>query len=399
MLTQNEQKVLAILEENPFLSQQEIADRLQLNRSTIGTIISTLMSKKHLLGRAYIINKPHEVYCIGAMNVDRKFMLHSPLVPKTSNPTSSSVSIGGVARNIAENLGRMGQAVCLLSVAGIDQDYEWIKRQTQVYVNLEHVTQLADNATSTYSAILDETGEMQLALADMAICDQMTVNWLQSHQALLAQARAIVVDLNAPLETIQSIIELAKQHNVMLTIVPVSSPKMAHLPRSLQGVTWLIVNQDESETFFNCVVQSEAEFEQLADLWLATGVENVVITRGKKTSYYANQQGERQHFAPPIVEEIVDVTGAGFLPGIARCVACRSQLLVAGRLAGGQGQGLGVVGDVVRQLFGFGHIVLILALNVLAGGLPFLRVQFNLVLLTEGIKRGQCGRLAFFDGC
>ena len=39
MLTQNEQKVLAILEENPFLSQQEIADRLQLNRSTIGTII------------------------------------------------------------------------------------------------------------------------------------------------------------------------------------------------------------------------------------------------------------------------------------------------------------------------------------------------------------------------
>lgn len=311
MLTQNEQKVLAILEENPFLSQQEIADRLQLNRSTIGTIISTLMSKKHLLGRAYIINKPHEVYCIGAMNVDRKFMLHSPLVPKTSNPTSSSVSIGGVARNIAENLGRMGQAVCLLSVAGIDQDYEWIKRQTQVYVNLEHVTQLADNATSTYSAILDETGEMQLALADMAICDQMTVNWLQSHQALLAQARAIVVDLNAPLETIQSIIELAKQHNVMLTIVPVSSPKMAHLPRSLQGVTWLIVNQDESETFFNCVVQSEAEFEQLADLWLATGVENVVITRGKKTSYYANQQGERQHFSPPIVEEIVDVTGAG----------------------------------------------------------------------------------------
>ncbi|MCW6661286.1 winged helix-turn-helix transcriptional regulator [Aerococcaceae bacterium NML201209] len=311
MLNQNEQRVLELLEANPFLSQQEVADRLAMNRSTVATIISTLIAKKQLLGRAYIVNRQQDVYCIGAMNVDRKFTLQQPLVPKTSNPVSSSMSVGGVARNIAENLGRLGQRVSLLSVAGRDQDYEWVKQQSEPHINFQHVTQLTGYATSAYSAILDESGEMQLALADMAICDQMTADWLTSHRPLLAQAKMIVLDLNAPLATVEAVIEIARHYQLDLVVIPVSSPKMNHLPRNLAGVTWLIVNQDESETFFDRRVRTNEDFEALAELWLEAGVANVVITRGKKKSYYANQAGVRTHYQPPVVSEVVDVTGAG----------------------------------------------------------------------------------------
>lgn len=311
MLSVNEQRVLDLLEANPFLSQQEVADQLGLNRSTVATIISNLTAKKRLLGRAYIINRQQDVYCIGAMNVDRKFTLQQPLMPRTSNPVSSSMSVGGVARNIAENLGRLGQRVSLLSVAGRDQDYEWIKQQTEPHVNFQHVTQLSGYATSAYSAILDQSGEMQLALADMAICDQMSAEWLTSHRPLLAQAKAIVLDLNAPLGTVEAVIDIAKTHQVDLIIIPVSSPKMSHLPRDLNGVKWLVVNQDESETFWQMQVTSEADFEALAQRWLEAGVENVVMTRGKQSTYYANQSGEGKHYQPPIVAEVADVTGAG----------------------------------------------------------------------------------------
>lgn len=318
MLNQNEQRVLSLLESNPFLSQQELADQLELNRSTVATVISNLVSKKYLLGRAYVVNQASDVVCIGGMNIDRKYRMVSDLMAKTSNPVSSSMSLGGVSRNIAENLGRLGQSVTLLSVAGYDHDYEWIKSQTEGYVNMQHITQLEGHATSSYSAILDQNGDMQLALADMAICDAMTPDWLRSFQSVLKQARLVVLDLNLPQATVAQLLTFAKQEQLEVVIIPVSSPKMAHLPRELSGVTWLIVNQDESETFFGCSVQSESDFTALADKWLATGVQQVLITRGKQSSYYANQSGTRQYFEPPLVEKVVDVTGAGdsFASGI-----------------------------------------------------------------------------------
>lgn len=39
------------------------------------------------------------------------------------------------------------------------------------------------------------------------------------------------------------------QNNIKLVIVPVSSPKMIHMPNSLHSIDWLIINRDETETF------------------------------------------------------------------------------------------------------------------------------------------------------
>lgn len=311
LLTQNEQQVLGLIKENPFLSQLEIAGELNLTRSTVATVISSLTAKKQLLGRAYVVNQAASIVCVGGMNIDRKYILEQTLVPGTSNPVTSNFSIGGVARNIAENLGRLGEDVSLLSIGGRDQDFEWLKQETQSFVNFQHVIQLSEYATGTYSAVLDQKGEMQLALADMSVYDAMDLSWINAHQPLLAQAKLIVVDLNVPRETIEYIIDLANKTGIKLVVIPVSAPKMSHLPRQLNGVTWLIVNQDESEAFFDVKVETEADFEQLADLWLATGLDQVIITRGLKASLYANQSGVREKWTPPIVDVVVDVTGAG----------------------------------------------------------------------------------------
>ncbi len=54
------------------------------------------------MGKAYVLNEDYPIVCIGAANVDRKFYVHKDLVAETSNPVTSTRSIGGVARNIAE---------------------------------------------------------------------------------------------------------------------------------------------------------------------------------------------------------------------------------------------------------------------------------------------------------
>ena len=86
---------------------------------------------------------------------------------------------------------------------------------------------------------------------------------------------------------------------------------MNHLPRNLDCVTWMIVNQDESEKFFDVSVETEEDFKELVDRWLEVGVENVVITRGLDESIYGNKNGDREFFTPFKTEHIVDVTGAG----------------------------------------------------------------------------------------
>lgn len=312
MLNKNEQEVLALIQKDPFISQKEIAQALHIPRSTVASVISSLIAKKQLQGRAYVINAPTPTYVIGGMNIDRKFNLEGKLIPKTSNPVTSSTSIGGVGRNIAENLGRLDQAVTLLSVAGYDNAYDIIKEYTAPYVNLSQVTQLLHETTSSYSAVLDPHGEMLLALADMDICRHMTKEWINQHHSQLVQAESLVVDLNINLEAMQAIIDIARHHDINLVIVPVSAPKMTHLPDQLDGVNWIIVNRDESEAYFGYESSTHIKPTTLVQNWLKTGVKHVILTCGKDALYLGSHDtAEITKFTPPTASHIKDVTGAG----------------------------------------------------------------------------------------
>ncbi len=311
MINRNERKVLEIIEKNPFISQKSIADELDLTRSTVATMISSLTKKKHLLGRAYVVNRSKNIYCIGAMNVDRKFNLTEKMILQTSNPAISNVSVGGVVRNIAENLGRLSYDVSLFSLGGYDPDFNIIQTATEHYVNMQHVSQIQSFSTGMYNAVIEPDGEMQLAIADMEINEEMDREWISQYESILIQAELIVLDLNLPRETVEYILEMGRNHEVDIFVIPVSGPKMKRLPRNLKGVNWLIVNQDESESYLDEVVRNEEDFQGLVDRWLELGVENIVITRGAQKSAYGNKKGERLHLQPPIVDKVIDVTGAG----------------------------------------------------------------------------------------
>lgn len=308
MTTEKEKQLLTIIRQNPFLSQQDIAKEMGMPRSTIAGLISSLVQKNLIKGRAYILNDRSDIVCIGGMNIDRKFQVTGDLMLKTSNPVTSSVSVGGVARNIAENLGRLNEKVTLLSVAGYDHDFEWIKEQSSVYINMDQITQLSHASTGQYSAVLDRHGEMVLALANMSIYDEMDSNWIKRQESFLAQAKLILLDLNIPYKTVEHLIQFAKQKHMPLYIIPVSSPKMNRLPQSLDGVDTVIVNRDESETFFESPDKSS---EDLIDCWLNSGVNQVILTSGSQATFYGHQNGERLKFHPPKIAKVADVTGAG----------------------------------------------------------------------------------------
>ena len=81
---------------------------------------------------------------------------------------------------------------------------------------------------------------------------------------------------------------------------------MKRIPDDLQGVTWIVVNADESRTRYG-----EHTLAELATLWQKDGVENIVITKGTKCGVFADATGVVKTFTPIKAEHVCDVTGAG----------------------------------------------------------------------------------------
>ena len=67
-----------------------------------------LVRKWLVLGRGYVLAEQGFVLAIGAANMDITGSSQHALVPHDSTPGQIRYAPGGVARNVAENLARLG---------------------------------------------------------------------------------------------------------------------------------------------------------------------------------------------------------------------------------------------------------------------------------------------------
>jgi pseudouridine kinase len=250
------------------------------------------------------------ILCIGGANVDRKIQMLGQAAFGTSNPAVSTKSKGGVARNVAENLGRLGLNASLLAHIGADSEGEWLLQSTKDYVDMNPCKIIEGFSTGCYTAILDADGQMIIALADMAIYSKVEENFVEDNDHHLRNAKMILLDMNYPKQVIHQMIELCKSTKIPLCIATVSAAKVEKLPDSLEGITWLIANHKEAEALSQMKIQTEGDLFLAAESIFKKGAEKVVFTRGEKGLIYFTKSGEVGALVAPDVP-VVDVTGAG----------------------------------------------------------------------------------------
>ncbi|HEU4778044.1 MAG TPA: carbohydrate kinase [Telluria sp.] len=299
-----------LIRANPFISQQDLAVQLRLSRSAVAGYIAGLIRDRRLLGRAYVLPDNRPIVCLGAANLDRKLRSNATLKMGTSNPARQDESFGGVARNIAENLARLSTPVSLITVIGDDTSGKALLAHAEAAgIDVRGTLRLQGVCTGTYTAVLDDHGEMMLALADMALYDSLTPAFLDSRQPQRNVAALTVADMNLPTETLQLLLADAARDAIPLVIVAVSQPKMARLPQDLRGLRLLILNQGELETRVGRTVKTEAELLAACREVQAQGAQDVIVTRGGTGVAYTTPGGLAHLEAPDA--HIVDVTGAG----------------------------------------------------------------------------------------
>ncbi|SEN58536.1 pseudouridine kinase [Duganella sp. CF517] len=333
------EQLYELIRANPFISQQDLAVGLRLSRSAVAGHIASLIRERRLLGRAYVLPDKRPVLCIGAANLDRKLRTIAAMQLGTSNPATAEEVYGGVARNIAENLARLNLPTALLTALGDDGAGRALRDHAETAgIDMRGSLNLADTATGTYTAILDERGELVVALADMALYDRMTPEFIDSRLPQRAAASMTVADLNLPADSVSALLDSARADNVPLILVAVSQPKMARLPADLTGLRLLILNRGELETLAGHALPTEADVRLACRAVQARGARDVIVTCGSQGVFHT-RDGELAWLAAHEVD-VVDVTGAGDAFSAAVCwslyqgsqdltLACRRGLKVA----------------------------------------------------------------------
>lgn len=303
------EQLYALIRARPMISQQELADCLDLSRSAVAGHIAGLIRDGRILGRAYQFPEAARVLCIGGANTDRKLRTTGALQMGTSNPASMTESFGGVARNIAENLARTGVAVSLLTAVGTDSAGQGLMQHAAGCGIDTSLSRLCPAMSSgTYTAVLDAQGEMTLALAVMDIYEQLDVRYLSSH--LPASGFPwLVADMNLPAETLAWLAQRSSKGMQKLALIAVSAPKMARLPARLDGTALMILNRDELLAATGHVATAQTDWPQLARQLLQRGAENVLVTAGEHGVW--GVQKDTEWHLPALPVEVRDVTGAG----------------------------------------------------------------------------------------
>lgn len=314
--------ILQYIRINPFISQQELADKVGISRSAVAGYIASLTKRGVIKGRAYVLSEESSIVCIGGANLDRKALGKQKLRLQSSNPVTVTESWGGVARNVAENLGRLGCHTSLITCLGDDHEGKSLLQETKLLgVDMSGTWILPGERTGTYTALLDTDGEMIVSMANMDIYDRFTPDLLAERWSHVAAAKAVFVDTNLPADSLRYLIERCRAEGVPLYIDPVSAAKAAKLLERLDGVQTIMPNREEAEVLANMTIESLDDCRIACEQIRKRGANSVVVTLGEEGVCFAEEAGW-QHLQPPSVE-IVDVTGAGdsfaagFLYGIA----------------------------------------------------------------------------------
>lgn len=254
-------------------------------------------------------NQP-SIVVIGGASLDIKGRLRRDFIPGTSNAAAIQISVGGVGRNIAENLARLGTSVALISAVCADDFGRAILQQTEAAgVDTAYMLTTCDQRSSSYIAILGPDGGLLAGLDDSAAGRAITPQYIRAHAALLQQAAMVVIDANVARSTADTILELCEAANVPIAFEPVAFGLADRFRQHVGRFCLVTPNELEAEALSGMPVRDVASATAAAQKLVTFGTDVVLITMADQGIVYASSD-EVGHL-PATPTDIIDPTGAG----------------------------------------------------------------------------------------
>lgn len=245
-----------------------------------------------------------KVYVIGGAVIDICLYPHQKMILHDSNPGYVKKSMGGVGRNIAENLARLGLDVTLLTAIGNDDYGKSIRDHSKSCgLKLDIIDALE---TPQYYAVIDENHDDLIGIAAMDQISMISKEEIEKRMNQINQADLVVLDTNLSESALKQVFDFVKKP---IFVDAISTQKAIKLKPFFKHIFGLKVNQIEAEVLTDIKYHSMEDLNQMGDYLNHFGISHVLITLGKLGAYYSNL--EYAVFRNSYEVDIKNPTGAG----------------------------------------------------------------------------------------
>jgi len=259
-------------------------------------------------------NEPY-VLVFGASVVDIFGFSTSNYLAYNSTPGSVKMSFGGVCRNIAENMARVGVNTKFISILGNDETgRSMLEHSQQIGYDMEDSLILENSTTPTYLAILDEKGEMVSAIADMKSINEMTPEFINTKKEIISNSEYTFLDADNPV--ILEYILTKFKGDTKFILDPISAAKADTIKHLIRHFHTIKPNRHEAEVLAGFKLHNDWDLKKAADYFISLGVKNVFISLDAEGIFYSDGVIHGKLKASGV--NATNVTGAGdaFVAGL-----------------------------------------------------------------------------------
>lgn len=244
----------------------------------------------------------------GSVNVD--FILRVTALPRPNETITGhdmAVAIGGKGLNQAVACARLGTPTRMIAAVGDDgfagQATGYLKTNG---VDTDAVRALPGVATGVANIFVAEDGQNMIVVTPGANA-RLTPDMIDAAEAVIAGAKALIVQLETPLDTVRRALELARKHGVLTVLNPAPVQTGA---KALFALADLVTpNETELAALTGIDGQDDASLTRALQALVVAGAKQAVVTLGAQGS--AALIDGRLERVPAFTVKAVDATGAG----------------------------------------------------------------------------------------
>ena len=225
---------------------------------------------------------------LGSINVDH--VIRVPYFPKAGETLIGydyQIAFGGKGANQAVAAARLGANVQFIGAIGQDQiGYTMRDAFAQDGIDITAIEEIPNQSTGLAMIQVADLGENSIVISAGAN-GELSPELVETHQAIIAQADMLLMQLESPLEVVTLAVKLAKQAKTKVALNPAPAQP---LPQSLLSLVDMITpNETEAEILTGVKVVDEQTAALAADKFHQVGIETVLITLGAKGVYVSEK--------------------------------------------------------------------------------------------------------------
>ena len=251
---------------------------------------------------------------IGAANADIYGKSNIKIRPHYDHPSIIKTTVGGVTRNVLENISKLGIKTKLLTAVGDDLYGQFvIDESRKAGIDVNHVLKVKDGRTGIFMQVQDKNNDMHLALCDMSISKNIDIKYIKTKEKLIKGAEAIILDPSLENEVIEYIFD---NFNTPVFVDPISDLYAKKIRPYLSKIYCIKPNRNELQVLANKTINNEDDLLE-AYRKVNKKVKQLYVSLGSDGLLYKDECGiiTKKSFVP--VDKMVNASGAGD-----SCMAC-----------------------------------------------------------------------------